>query len=643
MERKRYKRCKKFNAQAAEYKIKLKNLDGKNYKEVCSKFQGIMKNILQDILQDSKPEDMVRFNVHSSRFDGGDINTPFQAREDVGDDHIAALIDHTMQSNDEINMEDDFILNVIHVDIPSGRGRRRIDVNMGINIIKKHSVITGMKDWTSGPDRDDDIHCFAYALAILMRLRTDNYEKTRTWSRRRENVIAAVHDYHRRAGVEPGAVDPGHYQRFQNILPENVRLVVVDALQPSGLLYKGDSGDEIVAILYYEGHYWPLKKLKSWFGVGYYCVDCEKGAKTKNKHKCRKDYKCKKCLSKRCERLPKILKYCKNCRGMFSNPECLQDHVTNGVCQSATSCPECAKWFSSEVLPHNCNATTCAYCKKNHPDNHCCFIEPSDKKPGDKFRIVCYDFESTQVGNPEDEVKQHRVNYAVAMSFCSECGDEMCGTCSQVHHFSSLDGGDALVDFCLWAFSDPINKKSTFIAHNAGGYDSHFILEYLVKEGNTPQLIMQGGKILCMTVPGQKIRFIDSLSFLAMGLNDFTTTFDLPDITKGTFPHLFNTAENYGYVGPLPPLHYYSPDSLKENSRKKLLEWHHQHRNDNFVFAHELSAYCEADVVLLRAGCRKFRSSFISSTGVDPFRQITIASTCMEVFRRRHLPPQTIG
>ena len=93
-----------------------------------------MKNILQDILQDSKPEDMVRFNVHSSRFDKGDINTPFQTREE---DHIASLIDHTMQSNDKINVEDYFILNVIHVDIPSDRGRRRIDVNMGINIIKK--------------------------------------------------------------------------------------------------------------------------------------------------------------------------------------------------------------------------------------------------------------------------------------------------------------------------------------------------------------------------------------------------------------------------------------------------------------------------------------------------------------------------
>ena len=154
---------------------------------------------------------------------------------------------------------------------------------------------------------------------------------------------------------------------------------------------------------------------------------------------------------------------------------------------------------------------------------------------------------------------------------------------------------------------------------------------------------MRGGKILSMTLQSTKTRFIDSLSFLAMALNDFTKTFDLPDITKGTFPHLFNTPDNYKYAGPLPDLHYYTPDSLKEGPRAKLLEWHHLHRNDHFVFSNELASYCEADVNFLRAGCMKFRASFISSTGVDPFHQVTIASTCMEVFRRHHLPTQTIG
>ena len=68
-------------------------------------------------------------------------------------------------------MEDDFILNVIHVDIPAGRGRRRIHVKMGVNIIKKCSAITGMKKWTSGPERDENFHCFALIFYIYIYLR----------------------------------------------------------------------------------------------------------------------------------------------------------------------------------------------------------------------------------------------------------------------------------------------------------------------------------------------------------------------------------------------------------------------------------------------------------------------------------------
>ena len=57
---------------------KLKNLDGKTYLEICHQFQEIMERILDDVLEGSKPEDMVRLNVHSSRFEDGNINTRFR-------------------------------------------------------------------------------------------------------------------------------------------------------------------------------------------------------------------------------------------------------------------------------------------------------------------------------------------------------------------------------------------------------------------------------------------------------------------------------------------------------------------------------------------------------------------------------------
>ena len=263
-------------------------------------------------------------------------------------------------------MTDDFTLNVIHVDVPLGYGlRRMLDVNMALNLVRRRCVLSGMRDWSIGDDSDDDIPCFACALALAVRLLDHTYLQVRGWSRCRLQVRDTVLDYHTRAGVLPGGVSPNHFQQFQDILQEGVRLTVVDALQPKGLLFKGGSGDKIVSILYFNNHYFPMKGLNTWFGQPYYCVDCEITARSKAAHRCKKDYTCLRCQSKRCLRLPKIHTYCKNCTGMFSNPECYQDHKSNGVCARSTTCDDCGLCFPSTTPEHNCTpSTTCAYCKK---------------------------------------------------------------------------------------------------------------------------------------------------------------------------------------------------------------------------------------------------------------------------------------
>ena len=256
----------------------------------------------------------MRLNIHSSRFEGGDVNTRFQRRSEIAPDHVATMIDHTMQSNAGIDMTDDFVLNVIHVDIPLGHSLRRMrDVNMALNLVRRRCVLSGMKDWSIGDGTGDEIPCFAYALALGVRLLDHTYYQVRTWSRSRLQVRDAVLDYHARAGVPPGGVSPSHFQQFQDILPEGVRLVVVDAVQPKGLMFKGGSGDKIVAILYFNNHYFPMKNLHTWFGQGFYCVDCEVTAQKKTKHRCKKNFICPRCQSKRCLHLPKLHKYCFDC------------------------------------------------------------------------------------------------------------------------------------------------------------------------------------------------------------------------------------------------------------------------------------------------------------------------------------------
>ena len=76
------------------------------------------------------------------------------------------------------------------------------------------------------------------------------------------------------------------------------------------------------------------------------------------------------------------------------------------------------------------------------------------------------------------------------------------------------------------------------MAHNFQGYDSYFILQYLRENGVKYDVIMQGAKVLFLSVDMFKIKFIDSLNFIPMQLADFPKTFGISELAKGYFPHL---------------------------------------------------------------------------------------------------------
>ena len=146
-----------------------------------------------------------------------------------------------------------------------------------------------------------------------------------------------------------------------------------------------------------------------------------------------------------------------------------------------------------------------------------------------------------------------------------------------------------------------------------------------------------------MFIKACESKFIDSCCFLSMSLSKFSDMFNLPDVVEGTFPHCSNTANNYGYVGLIPALQYYEPDCFKEPARSRLIQWHGEHLNDEFIFDREIHEYCMADVALLKSGCIKFRASFLDDNGIDHFISCTIAGAYMHVFCTSHLKEKTIA
>ena len=110
-------------------------------------------------------------------------------------------------------------------------------------------------------------------------------------------------------------------------------------------------------------------------------------------------------------------------------------------------------------------------------------------------------------------------------------------------------------------------------------------------------------------------------------------TYDI-DTIKGYFPHHFNTPDNQDYIGKIPDEHYYGVDNMdSDDYTKDFLPWYksQQERRD-WSFEAEMKLYCEADVVLLAKTVLKFRELFKKSLDVDPFRYVTLASLCMDIY-----------
>ena len=130
-----------------------------------------------------------------------------------------------------------------------------------------------------------------------------------------------------------------------------------------------------------------------------------------------------------------------------------------------------------------------------------------------------------------------------------------------------------------------------------------------------------------------------------MKLAKFPKTFELTELQKGYFPHLFNTDDHQTYVRSLPDQHYYMPDGMSVDDRDAFRRWHAKLTHEGYVFdfRRELLEYCKSDVLLLKQGCMTFKREFEAKAGFDPFYQMTIASACKRYLRTHCLQPNIIA
>ena len=302
------------------------------------------------------------------------------------------------------------------------------------------------------------------------------------------------------------------------------------------------------------------------------------------------------------------------------------------------------------------------------------FIRPGErgeenrKTPEKPSLFMFFDFECTQseqIGeNRLGPVYLHQPDYCVVRKVCSICkdfwlGDCLVGACKDMtcseckkripvncgcrgEHITYFSGLECKKQFCDFLFQ---SKHRNYIAcaHNSKGYDSQFILTYLIEDQKRiPKIVAKGLKILSIECMG--IRIIDSFSFLPQSLASLPKTFGESELHKGYFPHFFNKPENFGYKGPYPPPDMYGVSAMLPSARSKFFQWYTTVKDNLFDFNEELRLYTESDVWVLLRCILRFNDLFYQVTGIHPIQSsLTIAMSCNQVFRKNFLKPEMIG
>lgn len=624
---------------------------------------------------DIRPSDKV--GIKFIRGDYDTFSLSFRRFDQYSTSVIISSISRILQSNAEFLYDDNLIVEVTHIRSEVGYGKTyRLEGCSTEKFASIHKKSVFQIKTSSGRENlclayaillgiahvDKDVNMFNYLLYL------PNIEQ---YTQRALRLCeSAKVDLSYGGGIE-------ELNQFQIYFASKYNLIVFSDRKGRSLFFRGHEDDSIpkIYLLLENHHYLLITSLHAAFSVNYYCDQCLKASNMKI---CHRDcpYTCRQCYSKPPCFATENKLFCNKCNRTFYGIHCFSKHISSHVCEKFKVCSKCfTPYFvvlkNNSRRTHVCGVKYCMMCRCDRPVQHNCFIPPieirddqnedegegegENKKKRKQILFVFYDFETVQdkLMSGSTNKFEHSINLAIAQQACEHCKtkediNEDCINCGKRMHIFL---GEKSLDMFMQYLTDSIDskfKKIVCIAHFMKGFDGQFCLRYIYQHNekwglSEKSLIINGTKIMKIAVG--RFVFLDSLNYLCSPLSKLPKMFGIR-YKKGWFPHLFHTRENINYVGTYPDIKFYECDSMYTDERKEFLEWYEDKIKSKAVFnlRFELISYCKIDVDILRIACMRFRAILLENTKVDPFDgPVTIASTCMKVFRSMYLKPNTIA
>ncbi|XP_026290327.2 uncharacterized protein LOC113215001 [Frankliniella occidentalis] len=661
----RERELKRFNTKFREEVVMVRGLADTLPSEdlVVSLFDTMLQRQRQAV--NAKDDDRVILEIESAENIDNPLWFSMRRVDQLNGQVVLDKLGRVLKSNQAFMANGQLKVSFIHVPTPKAGGHRTSRVpNESMDQWLERMVD---KSTIFSPDNTRDSMCLARSIFVAksregMAYTTFNRLKkpvSGVQLKGAKTLCASAHiGYDQACGLDD-------VRRMQDILPD-YRLCVFTDKHGKECVFKGpySAGRKNLYLLLHKEHFSAILYPCQAFETHFQCEKCVVFYNHKDDHRC--EGSCWRCFAGVVHDDPTVpLVRCPDCRHQFSGDACLQHHKAVKMrnsdftkCEVFRFCPTCEKSYNTlKSGKHVCGFVYCKNCRENVKENHLCYMtswQEKDKKKGWKYVTVFYDIETTQCDpvDGKEDTFEHRPNLLVSQAVCDNCanvpGNEhfctVCNTRQQVFHNLDDPAAQVMGQFLDYLQSFGPKAHVLLVAHNAKAFDAIFVLQELVARGLSPDLTLQGAKILCMKVGNWK--FIDSLMFLPMPLSSMPKSFGLNELKKGYWPFLANKPEYYQYEGPMLDRDLYCVSSMKSKAADDFNAWYDTQVSSNYLFnfRRELIEYCISDVTILRQSCQAFRKLFQDVAGFDPMQHcITLSSACMAAFRRNFLTANTIG
>ncbi len=162
-------KSKRFRTTAMDYSVSFKELGDLNVVQQSLNVRILFGQLLDDITAGMEESDQIRFVLRTEQLDTP-ISLPFMPVSKLTPERVYSQIERVVQSHQEFRLNESVVVDIVHVEMPRGSGKRKRDtIDLESYLKSKRSVVR---------IRNNDDLCLARALVVAIANGTPSWRIT---------------------------------------------------------------------------------------------------------------------------------------------------------------------------------------------------------------------------------------------------------------------------------------------------------------------------------------------------------------------------------------------------------------------------------------------------------------------------------